>query len=301
MFAKVFQSIYEGTLADNWQALVTFQQMLILANADGVVDMTAVSISRRTGIPLEIIAAGIARLEEADPQSRTPDLDGRRIARLDPHREWGWFIVNHLKYRAMVSKDDKRAADRERINSKREEEKQAKTITSQPVAKCRELSPPVASCSEVSLKVADVAHTDTDLEAKSKEKETPIPPAGATPGQLTLVPSSAKPASRRRGAVTLRTYLDECERNDVDAVSADDPVFAYAARIGLPEEFLALAWSVFEAKYRDTDRKQTRWPQKFRNAVEGNWFRLWYQGEGGWVLTTAGIQAQRAYTEAKAA
>lgn len=127
MYAKLFRSIYEGTLADHWQALVTFQQMLILATADGHVDMTASAISRTTGIPLEVITAGIAKLEQPEPSSRTDEHEGRRIARLDQHREWGWFVVNHRKYQTLVSKADKREADRQRQAQRRDELRQAAT------------------------------------------------------------------------------------------------------------------------------------------------------------------------------
>lgn len=119
MYTKVFRSIYDGTLADNWQAMVTFQQMLILADAQGVVDMTIGSIARITGIPLEILQAGIAVLEAPDSGSRTPEMEGRRIARLDAHRDWGWFLVNFAKYRAMQSREQKNEADRERMREKR--------------------------------------------------------------------------------------------------------------------------------------------------------------------------------------
>lgn len=110
MYGKVFTSMYDGTLATRgpWQALVTFQQMIVLSDKHGVVDMTAEAISRRTTIPLEILLTGIAALEQPDDQSRTPDLDGRRIIRLNGTREWGWQIVNYVHYRNMRSAEERR-------------------------------------------------------------------------------------------------------------------------------------------------------------------------------------------------
>jgi len=88
MLAKIFASMYDGTLASKgpWQALVTFQQLLILADAKGVVDMTIHAISRRTTVPLEIIREGILELEKPDHESRSPAEDGRRITRLSENR-----------------------------------------------------------------------------------------------------------------------------------------------------------------------------------------------------------------------
>jgi len=77
MYGKLFTQMYDGTLATKgpWQALVTFQQMLILCDKDGVIDMTPEAISRRTTIPIEIIEIGIPALEEVDPASRSPELE----------------------------------------------------------------------------------------------------------------------------------------------------------------------------------------------------------------------------------
>lgn len=128
MYTKVFRQIYDGTLADNWQALVTFQQLLVLADEAGVVDMTIGAIHRKTGIPVDVLTAGIAILEAPDPASRTPDMEGRRIARMDEHRDWGWFLVNFMKYRQLVSKDEKRQADRSRISNQRAKVENAKYV-----------------------------------------------------------------------------------------------------------------------------------------------------------------------------
>lgn len=110
MYAKVFAQMYDGTLCTRgpWQALVTFQQMLVLADQDGNLDMTPVAISRRTTIPLEIIETGIEELLKADSESRTPTLDGRRIVPLAEGRHWGWHIVNYKHYRELKREEDRR-------------------------------------------------------------------------------------------------------------------------------------------------------------------------------------------------
>lgn len=113
MYGKIFASMYDGTLRTKWQALVTFQQMIVLADEDGVVDMTCESISARTGIPLGVIAEGAQFLEEPDKFSRSPDADGRRIERLNDHRPWGWRIVNYGKYRGIRSAEDRREYHRQ--------------------------------------------------------------------------------------------------------------------------------------------------------------------------------------------
>lgn len=129
--------MYDGTLGTKgpWQALVTFQQLVILADEQGVVDMTPEAVARRTTIPVEIIKAGIIALEQPDPDSRTPDLDGRRIVRLSDDREWGWRIVNYLHYRAIRTAEERREYMK---NYQRERRAKVKLSTggkqSQPIA-----------------------------------------------------------------------------------------------------------------------------------------------------------------------
>lgn len=120
MYGKIFDSMYTGTLYGHWEAIVTFQQMIVLADADGMVDMTPQGMCGATSIPLEIILKGLEVLSAPDPYSRTPGSDGRRIELLDAHRPWGWHIVNHEKYKALQDADTVRAQNRERQRRHRE-------------------------------------------------------------------------------------------------------------------------------------------------------------------------------------
>lgn len=94
MYGKIFESMYKGTLYGNWEAIVTFQQLIVLADKDGVIDMTPPAIAAMTSIPLDIIKKGIEFLMAPDEYSRTTGEDGKRIVLLDDHRPWGWRIVN---------------------------------------------------------------------------------------------------------------------------------------------------------------------------------------------------------------
>jgi len=132
MYVKVFGSMFDGTLATKgpWQAVVALQQLLILASPDGIVDMTQEAISRRTTIPIEIIAVGIAALEQPDAESRSPDQNGRRITRLSDNRAWGWQIVNYAKYRALRNEDDRREYMRQYMATRRAEKQSPEPVNS---------------------------------------------------------------------------------------------------------------------------------------------------------------------------
>lgn len=134
MYAKVFAQIYDGTLCTKgpWQALVTFQQLLVLADQDGNVDMTASAIARRTTIPLEIISLGIEELLKEDPESRTPTEEGRRILPLCEGRTWGWRIVNYKHYRALKREEERRNYHREYWHTRKDRKHSTKNSTTQP-------------------------------------------------------------------------------------------------------------------------------------------------------------------------
>lgn len=130
MYAKIFSQIYDGTLCTNgpWEALVTFQQMLILADQDGSVDMTLPAIARRTTIPKDILERGINALMQADPESRTPTEEGRRLVPLAEGRSWGWRVVNYVMYRQIKREEDRREYHREYWHKRK-----AKDSTTPPV------------------------------------------------------------------------------------------------------------------------------------------------------------------------
>lgn len=114
MFTKIFESVFDSSIADNWQHRHVFTDLLVLADKYGVVDMTAEAVARRTNVPIEIIREAITALESPDPNSRTPDCEGRRIVRLDTNRPWGWRIVNYVKYRESATKEMLRMSEAER-------------------------------------------------------------------------------------------------------------------------------------------------------------------------------------------
>lgn len=123
MFAKVFTQILDSSLAEDYQARHVFEDLLKLCDINGVVDMTHEAIARRTNVPLEIVKRGIAELEKADSRSRNPEFDGRRIMRLDEHRDWGWMICNYKHYRDIASEEQRREKTLVRVTRHREKVK----------------------------------------------------------------------------------------------------------------------------------------------------------------------------------
>ncbi len=169
MYGKIFEAMYDGTLSADWKAMIVFQQFIVLADSEGIVDYTPAALSRRTGIPLDIFEHGIAKLQEPDPYSRSSEFDGKRIALLDEQRPWGWSIVNYEYYRDIASREDGRIKARERKQKQREKQ-------SQP-----------ADSKDVSQNVTDghamsrmSRHEDEDADADENVDETTTAPAVPT-------------------------------------------------------------------------------------------------------------------------
>ena len=132
MYAKLFSSIYQGTLRGNTNGLVVFTNMLAHADSAGWVDIHPRAIAEETGLSIEKVKEAILELSSPDPESRSPEEEGRRIVLIDAHRDWGWRIVNHGKYRAIKSEEDRR--EQNRIAQKRFREKHNSNHSKQPSA-----------------------------------------------------------------------------------------------------------------------------------------------------------------------
>ena len=107
MYAKVFASVFEGSMRGKADVLLVWFNMLAHAPF-GVCDRNHQTIADETGLPLDRVKSAIDVLESKDPDSRTPDEDGKRIIRLSDHRDWGWKLVNWSFYRKLMSEQDRR-------------------------------------------------------------------------------------------------------------------------------------------------------------------------------------------------
>ena len=109
---KLFSSLYQGTLRGKSDEILVFTNLLAHADQHGIVDKHWKAISDETGLSKARVNKALKTLESPDAESRSPEMDGRRITRMDEHRAWGWQIVNYGKYRAIRSEDDRREQNR---------------------------------------------------------------------------------------------------------------------------------------------------------------------------------------------
>lgn len=136
------------------------------------------------------------------------------------------------------------------------------------------------------------------------------PPAGSAPTPIYEEPSlnhqepssvlkPPKKTREKRPTVSLKTWLETTKAKGEDAIPQTHTAFTYAAKIGLPDDYLALAWSEFKHRYQKPGaRMYADWRKVFGKAVEENWLKLWwYDQKTGFALTTAGEQAKLLHRE----
>ena len=82
----------------------------------GFVPAAGVGIARRAMVDQEIGMIALERLGSPDPESRSPEFDGRRLVRVDG----GYIVLNFIKYRekdTTAAERSKRWRDRKKINN----------------------------------------------------------------------------------------------------------------------------------------------------------------------------------------
>lgn len=194
MYGKIFESIYDGSLYGEFEAIVVMKAMIVLADEKGIVDLSPQALAGRTSYPIDVVKKGLAVLQKPDPDSRSGVADGRRIVPLEDGRAFGWAIVNYEHYRALANRKEKREADRDRLSKKRGKTGDSASL-SQSVAKCR----------KVSHDVANVAHTDTDTDTRKENAAHSLSKIGdggriePNDSRHTAKAAQAARASRSRG------------------------------------------------------------------------------------------------------
>ena len=129
MYGKIFKSMFEGSLRGHADELLVFTNLIVSADLEGYADRSHKTIADETGLTMERVRTAIDHLESPDTASRTPDMAGKRLERIDAHRDWGWRIVNYRYYRDLNTAEKRRNDTRERVKRHRESKLKKKNVT----------------------------------------------------------------------------------------------------------------------------------------------------------------------------
>lgn len=168
-YTKLFNSILASTIwRSSDKTRIVWITLLAMADKDGVCEGSIPGLADLSRVSIEDCEIALAELAAPDPYSRTSDHEGRRIEYVDGV---GWQLLNHGKYRAKMSEDERREYNRMKQAEWRAKNKEA-VKNGQPV------SNDVNDSQSLSAMSAHTeADTEADTEAKArKEKKKKAPP-----------------------------------------------------------------------------------------------------------------------------
>lgn len=121
-----FTKLDEGILQSSVMAAdpVTFKvwiALLAACESDGVARVAPTFLAAVCHLSLDQVRRTLSELSGPDPDSRTPDCQGRRIERVDG----GWRLINYRKYRSLGLKE----AESESRSDRRRRQPDVRTVS----------------------------------------------------------------------------------------------------------------------------------------------------------------------------
>jgi hypothetical protein len=117
-FVKLYGSILDSTIwLESLPTKVVWISMLAMADVDGFVAASVPGLAKRAGVTRPECEAALKILAGPDPDSKTPDHDGRRVEKVTG----GWEILNHRMYREL--RTPKQVSDAARQQLQRDRDK----------------------------------------------------------------------------------------------------------------------------------------------------------------------------------
>lgn len=122
-FTKLFSTILNSTIwGEPDHIRLVWITMLALSDQYGRVQASVPGVAHQARVSVEQARGAIKVLESPDPDSRTPEHEGRRIVKMDG----GWRLLNYTKYREIKDDEDQRAR---KAKNKRDQRKREASVT----------------------------------------------------------------------------------------------------------------------------------------------------------------------------
>lgn len=156
-YTKLFSSIVTSTIwTESNETRLIWITMLALSDKDGVVPASVPGLANLARISIEKCEEALGVLASPDKYSRTVEFEGRRIEKIDG----GWRLLNHGKYRRMLSAEERR----EYLATKQREYR----------SRVKNSSTSVTNVSDTDTRLT---HTDADTDSKAdaKKESKPFP------------------------------------------------------------------------------------------------------------------------------
>lgn len=134
-YGKIFETLFTGSMVGAGAPVFAVWSYVIACHRDGVIDLNPALLSTMIGEPAETIQRAIDYLCAEDPHSRTDGNSGRRLTKIGGLQ---YHVTNWLKYKRLMSKEERKEYQREwdRANrpTKPDKTRRTPTIPTQPEA-----------------------------------------------------------------------------------------------------------------------------------------------------------------------
>lgn len=195
-YTKLFSSITRSSVwLEDDQTLRVWVTMLALADRHGFVGASVGGLAATARVPVEKTREALAKFLAPDPDSRSPEHEGRRIEVADR----GWTLLNYERFRDMRDEEARKEYER---NRKREARRKKQAVPDSPgLSRNVPRSPGLSAMS---------AHAEAEASQKQKAEESVRAPAAPHTPRPAPVDRMAEPeqgfTARRMSTAFIAEY-----------------------------------------------------------------------------------------------
>lgn len=277
-YVKLFGAILDSTLwGESLATRVVWITLLAMADRDGLVAAGPAGIAHRARVSREECDAALAVLAAPDPDSKSPEMDGRRILAVDG----GWQIVTYERYRDRESQGERRQKDAMRQRRKYERDREKRALTG-PHGPSRYLTPSDSDQAQNQSTLPPLP-SHPSIDAGPPE---PSPEGGREVGPPDREPElePEQPDGQFDGAAELETVLVSGGWHAKQGAAVRRRRVRQLMAEGFTLEAWAALWPLAEQQGRDPKALLATWIDR------GTWKD---------VLADAGLEAKERYTRAR--
>lgn len=181
--------------------------MLAMVDRNGEVYASIPGLAKRAGVTLAECESALECLSSPDKYSRTKENDGRRIEEIDG----GWVLLNHAKYRKILSHEERKEYNRRKQAERRAAVKNASNMSNS----VNDMSMTVIDNQQCQHITDADTDTDTDGTPRANNVETATAPGGLGQRARASIPDFEQVlATAHNGGIPreiAEAFFDSCE------------------------------------------------------------------------------------------
>lgn len=274
-YVPLFQSTMTSSLwAQPSDVRVFWFSLLMMADPEGCVCGTLTGLALAANVPVETARRAMALFEGPDPESRTPDHDGRRVERVPR----GWRILNLETARQRARDEAEKARKRRWAKAQRERDHEPPELEGDPADREPERVDAPSTARSAPVDASKPTPKPLLPKIKNQTEEGEKPPAAYTTPEPPPPPPHLKSENEKAPAATPRA---DSAYHDLEGFEPSAGLVTYAERFGLPPMAL-------HARLRIIRTRKVRIGGKYGVPDREEWCRdqlprwkTWWLDDGG--------------------